>query len=169
MYLLKPQAKIQQIAHPHPKHRSHLLVHFGKTYSVYRYFCTQKHDRTDMNIEEARLYCLTKDASEECFPFDDTTLVFKVCGKMFAYIDMEKGDSINLKCDPDYALELRDAYYERIIPGIHMNKKHWNTCYFTRLDNKLMRSLIDHSYELVIRKFDRKTKEAYEHIRQEKQ
>ena len=83
-----------------------------------------------MNIEQLYEYCLSKKAVTEHFPFDDNVLVFKVLGKMFLLTGLdswEKGESaINLKCDPDYALELRETY-ESIEPGYHMSKKHWNT------------------------------------------
>jgi predicted DNA-binding protein (MmcQ/YjbR family) len=85
----------------------------------------------------------------EHFPFDDTTLVLKIGGKMFALIDIESPESINLKCNPDRALALRDAF-EEIIPGYHMNKKHWNTVGIKgSLKDALIKELILHSYELV--------------------
>ena len=128
-----------------------------------------------MNIEDFRAYCLSLKGVTEKMPFgkaaseyDRNLLVFSVLDKWFCFVNVDVFDFCDLKCDPEQIVELQECY-EGIRPGYHMNKKHWNTCYFTRLDNKLMRSLIDHSYELVIRKFDRKTKEAYEHIRQEKQ
>lgn len=79
-----------------------------------------------MNIEELREYCISKKDVTESFPFDETTLVFKVRGKMFALTDLEGELSINLKCDPDLAIELREKY-PAVQPGYHMNKKHWNT------------------------------------------
>ena len=80
-----------------------------------------------MNIEEYREYCIGKPGVTEGFPFDLNTLVFKVMGKMFALTNVDLFVSINLKCDPDYAIELREQY-EGIKPGYHMSKKHWNTC-----------------------------------------
>lgn len=106
-----------------------------------------------MNIEDFYNYCISKPDVTENFPFDKDTLVFKVKGKMFALTSLQKweeGDhSVNLKCDPDYALELRSEY-EAVQPGYHMHKKHWNTVSFNQdaLD-KLVLELIDHSYELV--------------------
>ncbi len=105
-----------------------------------------------MNIETFRDYCLSKKGVEETFPFDETTLVFKVMGKMFAATGLEGEEfRVNLKCEPQYALELRDEYGD-IIPGWHMNKKHWNTVYFERgLEDDFLIELIDHSYDLVVK------------------
>jgi len=109
-----------------------------------------------MNIEQAREYCISKRGIEETFPFDDVTLVFKVKGKMFALLSLDKGTSINLKCDPEKALQLREQY-EDITPGWHMNKKHWNTVnYSSVLPDSLVRELIDHSYELVVSSLTKK-------------
>jgi predicted DNA-binding protein (MmcQ/YjbR family) len=105
-----------------------------------------------MNIEEFRDYCLQKPDTEETFPFDESTLVYKVLGKMYAATGLNEIDSfrVNLKCDPEKAIQLRERYPE-IIPGYHMNKKHWNTVYFDgALSNKLLLELIDHSYDLVV-------------------
>ena len=105
-----------------------------------------------MNIEEFRVYCLGKPMVTEEFPFDETTLVFKVCGKIFALTGLEQVEfEVNLKCDPERALELREEY-ESISAGFHMNKKHWNTL---RVDGSfpddLFRDLIDHSYDMVVK------------------
>src|SRR6056300_1373376 len=85
-----------------------------------------------MNIEDIRLFCLKQPKSTEEFPFDEDTLVFKVLGKIFALCPLEKWEkglpSITLKCDPEYAIELRENY-RCIVPGFHTNKKHWNTIY----------------------------------------
>ncbi|MCB0516089.1 MAG: MmcQ/YjbR family DNA-binding protein [Chitinophagales bacterium] len=114
-----------------------------------------------MNIEEIRFYCLQKAATTESFPFDETTLVFKVADKMFALLSLEVPYSINLKCEPEKALALREKYYF-ILPGYHMNKKHWNTL---QLDDKppveLIKSLIDHSYDLVVDGLPKKTRLAW--------
>lgn len=81
-----------------------------------------------MTLNNVRKYCLNKNGTKECFPFDDTTLVFKVGNKMFCLFGIEnKNPAINLKCDPEEALFLREKYPGEIIPGYHMNKKHWNT------------------------------------------
>jgi predicted DNA-binding protein (MmcQ/YjbR family) len=110
-----------------------------------------------MNIEELREYCLSKPKVTEDFPFDEVTLVFKVGGKMFALTGLEKfPPSVNLKCDPDYALELREEY-EAVKPGFHMNKKHWNTVsYQDNLSVELIKKMIDHSYELVVKSLTKK-------------
>ena len=79
-----------------------------------------------MDIEKLREYCLSKKSATEDFPFDESTLAFRIKEKMFCIIDVDNPDSINLKCDPERAIELREEYQD-IIPGFHMNKKHWNT------------------------------------------
>jgi predicted DNA-binding protein (MmcQ/YjbR family) len=108
-----------------------------------------------MNIEEIRAYCLAKRGSEESFPFDDTTLVVKVGGKIFILFDLEGDPSINLKCDPDRAVELREAN-PAIIPGYHMNKKHWNTVFLDgSLPANLIKENIDHSYDLIVKSLSR--------------
>lgn len=102
-----------------------------------------------MNIEELRDYCISKPGTTEGFPFGDDTLVFKVGGKVFALVNLEGEPRINLKCDPDRALALRDSY-NSIIPGYHMNKKHWNTVIIDNtIPDILVREMIDHSYHLV--------------------
>ncbi len=105
-----------------------------------------------MNIEAFRSYCLAKKGVEEAFPFGEETLVFKVMGKIFAITGLDSTEfRVNLKCDPDRALELREAY-EDIVPGWHMNKQHWNTVYFENgLPTALLKELIDHSYDLIVR------------------
>lgn len=103
-----------------------------------------------MNIEEFRNYCIKKPGVTEGFPFDNKTLVFKVLGKMFALSDVEVFEGINLKCDPERAVELRERY-DGVLPGYHMNKTHWNTVK-TNMDvnDDLLRELIDLSYDLVL-------------------
>ena len=113
-----------------------------------------------MNLETYYDYCISKKGVTEHFPFDKDTLVFKVGGKMFALsslIQWEKGEaSVNLKCDPERALELR-AEYEDIIPGWHMSKIHWNTIYLNKnVSDKLILELIDHSYELIFKSLTKK-------------
>lgn len=111
-----------------------------------------------MNIEDFREYCLSKKAVEETFPFGEDTLVFKVMGKIFALTGLDEEDfKVNLKCDPDRVLELREQHPDYIVPGWHMNKSHWNTVYFeTGLDTKLLKELIDHSYDLILSKLPKK-------------
>ena len=103
-------------------------------------------------------YCLSKKGATEHFPFDQDTLVFKVMGKIFALTGLDRPEATaNLKCDPEYALELREEYDGKIVPGYHMNKKHWNTVELeSALPEKLIRSLIDHSYDLVVNSLTRK-------------
>ena len=113
-----------------------------------------------MNIQAFYDYCLSKKGVTEHFPFDEDTLVFKVGGKMFSLSSLsqwEKGDpSINLKCDPERAVDLR-AEYEGIEPGYHMSKVHWNTIAVNSdVPAKLLRELIDHSYELVFKSLTKK-------------
>ncbi|MBK9150025.1 MAG: MmcQ/YjbR family DNA-binding protein [Saprospiraceae bacterium] len=110
-------------------------------------------------------YCMTKKGVEESFPFDETTLVLKVVGKMFAASDINEVPlSVNLKCDPEWAEQLREQY-EDIRPGFHMNKKHWNTVLFeASLDEKLLFSLIDHSYDLVVKGLPKKQREWLESL-----
>ncbi|WP_027125890.1 MmcQ/YjbR family DNA-binding protein [Gelidibacter mesophilus] len=118
-----------------------------------------------MNIEQLRQYCISKKEVTEDFPFDVDTLVFKVLGKMFALIGLEKWEAgqktINLKCDPDYAEELR-AEYEAIYPGYHMSKKHWNTIDLTtdEISPKLLADFIDHSYEMVVKGMPKKMRDS---------
>ena len=118
-----------------------------------------------MNIEEFRDYCIAKKASTEEFPFDADTLVFKVMGKMFALAPLERLPAqVNLKCDPERALELREEYDGLIIPGYHMSKSHWNTLFLDRLPSGLIRELTDHSYQLIVSKFPRKLRMVYDDL-----
>jgi predicted DNA-binding protein (MmcQ/YjbR family) len=111
-----------------------------------------------MNIESLRTYCLSKPAATEGFPFGETVLVFKAV-KMFALMSMESPFTINLKCDPEKAIELREQY-EEIIPGFHMNKRHWNTVDLEgSLSDQLIYELIDHSYELIINSLSKKERQ----------
>lgn len=105
-----------------------------------------------MNLGQLTDYCLSKPGAEESFPFGEDTLVFKVNGKMFLLVSVsDEPLSFNAKCDPDWALELR-ASYDCVVPGYHMNKKHWNTVVIDgALDRKMLQRLIDHSYELVLK------------------
>jgi predicted DNA-binding protein (MmcQ/YjbR family) len=104
-----------------------------------------------MNIEVLREYCLKKDEVTEGFPFGEDTLVFKTNGKIFALANLDEDLSVNLKCDPVFALELREKY-SSVTPGYHMNKKHWNTVLFDgSIPDREIFSWIDHSYNLVKR------------------
>jgi predicted DNA-binding protein (MmcQ/YjbR family) len=102
-----------------------------------------------MNIENLRDYCLSKKDVTEGFPFGEDTLVFKVNGKIFALVNLDGDLSVNLKCDPEWALELREKY-NSVIPGYHMNKLHWNTIIIDgSVPDQKINCWIDHSYELV--------------------
>lgn len=110
-----------------------------------------------MNIEEIRDYCLAKKYTEESFPFDEDTLVFKVLDKMFLLISLSAPDSINLKCDPEHAIELRERYQE-VQPGYHMNKKFWNTVIINgSIPKSELIKMIDHSYDEVVKKLPKKS------------
>jgi predicted DNA-binding protein (MmcQ/YjbR family) len=106
-----------------------------------------------MDLAEFREYCLTKPSATEGTPFGPDVLVFKVSGKMFALAALDElPTTVNLKCDPDLALDLRDRY-EQVRPGYHMNKKHWNTVEIEHgIPDAELRKMIDHSYELVIKR-----------------
>jgi predicted DNA-binding protein (MmcQ/YjbR family) len=113
-----------------------------------------------MNLETFYEYCLSKKGVTEHFPFDEETLVFKVGGKMFALSSLNQWEkatpSVNLKCNPEYAEELR-AQYDDIKPGWHMSKIHWNTIEINRdVPDSLIKELIDHSYELVFKSLTKK-------------
>lgn len=103
-----------------------------------------------MNIESFREYCMAKAAVTEEFPFDESTLVFKVAGKMFALVDLETEFMPALKCEPEYAIQLQENH-TCITGAYHMNKKHWiNIHNAVSFDEKLLRKLIDDSYSLVL-------------------
>jgi predicted DNA-binding protein (MmcQ/YjbR family) len=104
-----------------------------------------------MNIEAFREYCLGKPAATEGTPFGPDNIVFKVAAKMFALAALDEvPPAVNLKCDPDLALELRDRY-EQVRPGYHMNKKHWNTVVLDGVIPQVeIRKMVDHSYDLVV-------------------
>lgn len=112
-----------------------------------------------MNIEELREYCLLKQGVTESFPFDQNTLVFKVAGKMFLLTDLVDDFSMNVKCDPEKALELRELY-PCVAPGYHMNKKHWNTVLIDgSVPDDILMKWIDESYRLVTDSLTGKEKE----------
>ena len=115
-----------------------------------------------MNVEEFRVYCLSKPLVTEEFPFDETTLVFKVAGKMFALTGLDDPEfKVNLKCDPDRSVVLREEH-ESIRPGWHMNKKHWNTVHVDgSFPEELFVELIDHSYVLVVKSLPKKIREQF--------
>ncbi|MDD7914858.1 MmcQ/YjbR family DNA-binding protein [Polaribacter ponticola] len=122
-----------------------------------------------MHIEQLRDFCIAKKGVTEHFPFDDVTLVFKVMHKMFALSGLEKWEkgeeSINLKCDPEKALELRGEY-EGVNPGFHMSKKHWNTVTINTSDvsDKMVFELINNSYDLVVSGLTKKAQKELENL-----
>jgi predicted DNA-binding protein (MmcQ/YjbR family) len=111
-----------------------------------------------MDLAEFREYCLTKPGASEETPFGPDVLVFKVGGKMFALAALDEvPPTVNLKCDSDLALDLRDRY-EQVRPGYHMNKKHWNTVETeSGIPGSELRKMIDHSYNLVVKGLPKST------------
>jgi predicted DNA-binding protein (MmcQ/YjbR family) len=113
-----------------------------------------------LNLEELRDYCLQKPGVTEGLPFGEDTLVFKVGEKIFLLTSITTGNSFNVKCDPELAIELRERYKE-VIPGYHMNKKLWNTVYMNgSLTTKQLFEMIDHSYTLIFKSLPKKVQEA---------
>jgi predicted DNA-binding protein (MmcQ/YjbR family) len=111
-----------------------------------------------MNLEAFRQYCLSLPAVTEDFPFDENVLVFKAAGKIFVLTDVNTFESINLKCDPELAIELRERY-AAVLPGYHMNKKHWNTVMMDgSISNKLVLEWTKHSYDLVAASLSKKVR-----------
>jgi predicted DNA-binding protein (MmcQ/YjbR family) len=109
-----------------------------------------------MDITSFRNYCISKAGTSEDTPFDENTLCFRVGVKIFAIIDIDNFESVNLKCDPERAVELRELH-PGITPGYHMNKKHWNTVLFDgSVSDKLILELVDHSYELIFSSLPKK-------------
>lgn len=117
-----------------------------------------------MNIESFRDYCIAKPGVTEGFPFDKSTLVFKVMNKMFALTDVDTFDFVNLKCDPERAMQLREQY-DGIKPGYHMHKQQWNSVYpDSDVSEELLIELIEHSYDLIVAKLPKKDKEALKNL-----
>ena len=111
-----------------------------------------------MFLDDLRNHCIGKIGVTEGFPFDQKTLVFKVFGKMFALVDVDDFDAINLKCDPEKSIELRESFHG-IQPGFHMNKTHWNSVYLNDdVSDQLLVELIDHSYKLVYASLPKKVR-----------
>ncbi len=113
-----------------------------------------------MDIEQLREYCLSKAGAEETLPFGPDTLVYKVGGKAFLLTGLDNEDlRFNVKCDPDKAIELREEF-SCVLPGYHMNKKHWNTIVVDgSVSSKELKEWIDHSYNLVVKSLSKKEKE----------
>ena len=117
-----------------------------------------------MNIEQIREYCLSLPLATEDFPFDETTLVFRIMGRIFAMTDLEANEWISLKCEPEYAQELR-AQYAEIEGAWHMNKKYWNQVRLDgMLDDEFVKSLIRHSYHEVVKKMKKQTQAGHPEI-----
>jgi len=106
-----------------------------------------------MNVEQIRDHALSKEGVTESLPFGPDTLVFKVNNKIFLLLALDEIPlSFNVKCDPAKAVELREEYPDNVLPGYHMNKKHWNTVMTTHLKTAFLKEMIDHSYDLVTKK-----------------
>jgi len=115
-----------------------------------------------IHVEIFRDYCLAKPAVTEHFPFGEDTLVFKVGGKMFALAGIDNFNFINLKCDPERAIELRESHVG-ITPGYHMNKKLWNSVSVDgSVADRLIFELIDHSYSLIVEQLPLKVRREME-------
>ena len=114
-----------------------------------------------MNVEDIRDYCISKPGVTEGFPFNDTALVFKVAGKMFALLDLsEDSRGISLKCDPELVIELREQHPE-VTPAYHFNKQHWNGISLQgSISNSQMEEWIDHSYSIVVNSLPKSKREA---------
>lgn len=117
-----------------------------------------------MDLSDIRLYCLSLPCATEDMAFGDDILLLRVCGKIFTCFDINNPDYISVKCDPDYAIELRDKYSE-IQPAYHWNKKHWNQIYQRgTLRSDFIKSLIRHSYAQVVRKLPKAVKTQFPEI-----
>jgi predicted DNA-binding protein (MmcQ/YjbR family) len=126
--------------------------------------CRYNFEHNPMNIEELREYCLSKKGVAESFPFDESTLVFKLMDKMFALTSLDEDFRINLKCDPEEAIRLRQEH-SCVIPGYHMSKKHWNTIIVDgSVPVNQFKKWIDDSYNLVFASLSRKKKEELEQL-----
>ena len=120
--------------------------------------------KTKLKLEHFRKYCLSKKGVTESFPFGESTLVFKVSDKIFAMTSFENPLRVNLKCDPEQAIELRERY-EEVQPGYHMNKKHWNTVNFEgKISEKELLKLTDDSYDLVVNSLSKKLRDELERL-----
>lgn len=113
-----------------------------------------------MDIDEILQYCKEKPGAEETFPFYESTLVMKVCGKMFLLVPLEKQPvNISVKTDPEWSFELREQHHQ-ITGAYHMNKTHWNSVVCEGLKKELILKLIDHSYELIVKSLPKKTQQT---------
>ena len=107
-----------------------------------------------MNLEQLREYCLSKENVEETLPFGPDTLVYKVNGKAFLLTGFDSEPlQFNVKCEPEKAIELREEFPQTVLPGYHMNKKHWNTIIIDgTLIARQLKAMVDNSYDLVNKK-----------------
>ena len=118
-----------------------------------------------MNVEELRNYCISKPGTTEGFPFGENVLVLKVMNKMFALFDIEEFEYVNLKCDPEIAVELREQH-SCVRPGYHMSKKHWNSVYADgTVSDQQIYEWVDHSYDLVVSGLPKKDKAKLEELK----
>lgn len=115
-----------------------------------------------MDLETIRKYCIEKKSTTESFPFGESTLVFKVCGKIFLLMSLDSVPlQFNVKCNPEKAEEFREIY-NSVIPAFHMNKRHWNTIILDgKLSTKLIREMIDDSYMLVVKSLPIKERKKF--------
>ncbi len=115
-----------------------------------------------MNFSDIYDHCIQKKGAQETFPFGEQILVFKVGNKMFALIDVDNSNSVNLKCEPEKAIQLREQY-QGVLPGYHMSKVHWNTVLLKEdVPDSLIKSLMDHSYDLIYNSLSKKVKQEIE-------
>jgi predicted DNA-binding protein (MmcQ/YjbR family) len=113
-----------------------------------------------MNTEQLRKYCLAKKSVTEDFPFDDKILAFRIAKKIFLLTSYEKPLSMNLKADPELAIEFRKKFIGEVTPGYHMNKKHWNSVLLQgKIPVKDLKMMIDHSYEQVLQSLTKKERD----------
>ena len=114
-----------------------------------------------MNLEELREYCLSLPHVTEDMPFDEDILVFRICNRIFVLTSLDSVPlRVSLKCDPERAIELREQYPDKIVPGYHLNKKHWNTVLLEGLPLTLIDEMIIDSYMLVVEKIPKKERES---------
>jgi predicted DNA-binding protein (MmcQ/YjbR family) len=114
-----------------------------------------------MNVESLRNYCLSKRGVTESFPFNEDALVFKVMGKMFLLVSLsERPLTMNVKCDPELAIELRERFPDEVYGAFHMNKKHWNSVNCESIPENDLVEMIDHSYDLVVKGLPKKLRQS---------
>ncbi len=115
-----------------------------------------------MDIEQLREYCLSLDKATEDMPFGEDFLVFRIHNKIFALTNLNRVPmSVSLKCEPERAIALREEYPEHIVPGYHLNKKHWNTVQIEHVPDSLIKEMIKHSYNEVLKGVPKKQREAH--------